>query len=387
MYAAASNRPRRARGRQLASIAAAASCALAVAACGSSSSASKSPAPAGTASAAASGGSATTSSKPATVKAALILKTFSNPYFVSMEKSAKADAKAKGVDLTVSAGTTDGDTATQITAIDNAIAAGDKGIIITPNGNAVNSALVKARKAGLFTIALDTAPIPPSTVDLTYATDNTAAGKLDGQWAAAKLAGKPADIALLDLFNNQVVSVDVERDHGFLEGMGIPVGSASINGKEPTSGHYTGGKGGSYKIACQVPTQGAIPTGKSAMQNCLQKDPNINLVYVINEPAAEGASEALKAAGNKALVVAIDGGCSNLPYLQSGAISATAGQFPGKMASDGVDAIVKYAKTGQKATATPGLGFLNTGTKLYTNDPQSGVPSTTASAAKSICWG
>lgn len=379
-------RPARRRAHGLATLAVVATAALTISACAGSNSGG------GGAASSSAGGAGASSSSSASgggggIKAVLILKTFSNPYFVSMEKSAKQDAAAKGVNLTVSAGTTDGDTASQITAIDNAIAAGDKGIIITPNGNAVNSALVKARKAGLFTIALDTAPIPPSTVDLTYATDNTAAGKLDGQWAAAKLAGKPADIALLDLFNNQVVSVDVERDHGFLEGMGIPVGSASINGKEPTSGRYTGGKGGSYKIACQVATQGAIPTGKSAMQNCLQKDPNINLVYAINEPAAEGASEALKAAGNKALVVAIDGGCSNLPYLQSGAINATAGQFPGKMASDGVDAIVKYAKTGQKATATPGLGFFNTGTKLYTNDPQSGVPSTTASAAKSICWG
>ena len=365
-------------------MATAATAALAIAACGSSSSSSSS---------AAAGGGASSSSSSSSggggggIKVALILKTFSNPYFVNMEKSAKADAAAKGVDLTVTAGTTDGDTATQITAIDNAIAAGDKGVVITPNGNAVNSALVKAKTAGLFTIALDTAPIPPSTVDLTYATDNTAAGKLDGQWAAAKLAGKPADIALLDLFNNQVVSVDVDRDHGFLEGMGIPVGSPGINGKEPTSGKYTGGKGGTYKIACQEPTQGAIPTGKSAMQNCLQKDPNINLVYAINEPAAQGASEALKAGGSKALVVAIDGGCSNLPFVASGAINATAGQYPGTMAADAVDAIVKFAKTGQKTGATPGLSFYNTGTKLYTNDPQSGVASLTATAAKKICWG
>ena len=321
------------------------------------------------------------------MKVALILKTFSNPYFVWMEKSAKADAAARGVDLNVSAGTTDGDTATQISAIDNAVSAGDAGIIITPNGDAVNSALTKARKFGLYTIALDTAPTPPSTVNLTYATDNTEAGKLDGQWAAAKLAGKPADIALLDLFNNEVVSVDVDRDHGFLEGMGIPVGSPSINGKEPTSGHYTGGKGGSYKIACQLPTQGAIPGGKSSMQTCLQKDPNINLVYAINEPAAEGATQALAAAHNKALVVAIDGGCSNLSYVANGSIAATAGQFPGKMASDGVDAIYKLATKHVHPAATPGLGFYNTGTKLFTNDPQPGVPSVNAAAAKKLCWG
>jgi fructose transport system substrate-binding protein len=324
------------RCRRVATVACATAAALTVAACGSSSSSSSS---ATTAAAAASSSGSASSSAGKSVKVALILKTFSNPYFVSMEKSAKADASQRGVDLTVSAGTTDGDTSTQITAIDNAIAAGDAGVVITPNGNAVNSALTKARAAGLYTIALDTAPIPASTVNLTYATDNTAAGKLDGQWAAAKLAGKPADIALLDLFNNQVVSVDVDRDHGFLEGMGIPVGSPGLNGKEPTSGKYTGGKGGSYKISCQLPTQGAIPTGKSAMQTCLQKDPNINLVYAINEPAAEGASEAIKASGSKAIVVAIDGGCSNLSFIANGSISATAGQYPGKMASDGVDAI------------------------------------------------
>ena len=358
------------RGR-IAAGACAVTAALAVAACGSSSS----------------GGSSGGSTKAGAVKVALILKTFSNPYFVSMEKSAKADAAKKGVNLTVSAGTTDGDTSSQITAIDNAIAAGDKGIIITTNGNAVNSALGKARTAGLYTIALDTAPTPPSAVNLTYATDNTAAGKLDGQWAAAKLDGKPADIAMLDLFNNQVVSVDVDRDHGFLEGMGIPVGDPNINGKEATSGHYSAGKGGTYKIACQLPTQGAIPTGKSAMQTCLQKDPNINLVYAINEPAAEGAAEAIKGVGSKAIVVAIDGGCSNLPFLSNGSIAATAGQFPGKMASDGVDAIYKLATKHTKPAASPGLGFFNTGTELYTNDPMKGVPSITSAKAKSICWG
>jgi fructose transport system substrate-binding protein len=123
------------------------------------------------------------------------------------------------------------------------------------------------------------------------------------------------------------------------------------------------------------------------MQTCLQKDPNINLVYAINEPAAEGASEALKAAGSKALVVAIDGGCSNLPFVQKGSINATAGQFPGKMASDGVDAIYNLVTKHVHAATSPGLGFSNTGTQLYTNDPQPGVPSINVAKAKSLCWG
>src|SRR5262245_37941503 len=102
----------------------------------------------------------------------LILKTLSNPYFVSMENDAKKEAAKDDVSLTVAAGKSDGDTQTQISAIDNAISRGDKGILITINGNAVNTELEKAKKAGIYVIALDTAPTPPSVADITYATDN-----------------------------------------------------------------------------------------------------------------------------------------------------------------------------------------------------------------------
>jgi fructose transport system substrate-binding protein len=340
-------------------------------------------------SSAASGSAASPSASGNSVKVALILKTFTNPYFVSMENSAKADAAKLGVNLTVSAGTTDGDTTTQITAIDNAIAAGDQGIIITPNGPAVNTALAQARSHRIFVIALDTVPTPPSTVDLTYATNNFQAGQLIGQYTAKKLGGKHADIAMLDLFNNQVVSVDIARDHGFLTGMGISPGKAGLNGTEATSGTYRGqlGGGGTYKIACQLPTQGAVPGGQSAMETCLSKDPNINVVYAINEPAAEGAAAALKSAHKTGVIVAaIDGGCADIPFLTSGQMTATSGQFPGKMAALGVSAIDTLVKTGHKPTASAGLNYYNTGTELYTNSPIAGVASINTAKEASICW-
>ncbi|HEY0718743.1 MAG TPA: substrate-binding domain-containing protein [Streptosporangiaceae bacterium] len=332
--------------------------------------------------------SGTTKTK-GTVQVALILKDFTNPYFISMENSAKADAAKLGVKLTISAGSTDGDTTTQITAIDNAIAAGDAGIIITPNGNAVNPALDQAKSHKLLVIALDTVPTPPSTADLTYATNNFTAGQLIGQYGAKRLNGKAADIAMLDLSNTQVISVDTSRDHGFLAGMGIPVGNQNLNGGEPKSGSYKGQLGGSgtYKIACQLPTQGAVPGGQTAMEQCLSKDPNINVVYAINEPAAEGAGTALKAAHKTGvLVLAIDGGCADIPYLQSGEMTATSGQFPGKMAALGVTAINALAKTGKKPAATPGLGFYDTGTQLYTNNPVAGVKSITTTQEANVCW-
>src|SRR3954471_2837059 len=212
------------------------------------------------------------------VGVSLILKTLTNPYFVSMKNDAQKAADAQGVNLSVAAGKQDGDTQTQISAIDTAISRGDKGILITTNGDAVNSELQKARKAGIYVIALDTVPTPASTVDITYATDNEQAGKLIGQYAATKLNGQKAVIAMLDLFNNQVVSVDIQRDHGFLEGMGIDPGSKTQNGQEAKSGSYSGGQ---YQIACHQPTQGAIDGGRTAMENCLSANPDINLVYSI----------------------------------------------------------------------------------------------------------
>ena len=67
------------------------------------------------------------------------------------------------------------------------------------------------------------------------------------------------------------------------------------NGKEAKSGKYSGGR--AYTIACHQPTQGAIDGGRTAMENCLSANPDINVVYAINEPAGEGAYNALKAAG------------------------------------------------------------------------------------------
>jgi fructose transport system substrate-binding protein len=335
-----------------------------------------------------SGGSGGGGGSGGKIQVALILKEFTNPYWISMEKTAKAEAKKLNVDLQVTAGNSDDDTSSQITQIDDAISAGDKGIIIALNGDAVNSALNQAKQQGLVVVAVDTPPIPATVANVTYATDNTQAGLLDGKWEAAKLGGKSADIAMLDDLANQVITVDVDRDHGFLQGMGIKVGNPNVNGQEPKSGQYTGGKGGTYKISCQLPTNGSQTGGQTAMENCLSKDSGINVVYAINEPAAEGAAKALKSAGKTSVsIVTIDGGCSNLPFVANGEIGATAGQFPGKMALDGVDAIAKFAKTGKKPTNQAGQDFYNTGTQLYTDSPQPGVASITAAAAKNKCWG
>ena len=187
------------------------------------------------------------------VAVTLITKTSTNPFFIAMQKGAKEAGKAEGVEVATAAGKKDGDEATQIAAIEDAIARGDDGILITINGPGVNPAIEKARDQGLYVIALDTPSDPPDTVDITFATDNFKAGELIGQWTKAQLKGEKATIAMLDLFNDKIVSVDYDRDQGFLTGMGIDTKDKKKNGDEAKTGSYDGGD---YEIVCKSPPTG-----------------------------------------------------------------------------------------------------------------------------------
>ncbi|MGC1209234.1 MAG: substrate-binding domain-containing protein, partial [Ornithinimicrobium sp.] len=318
----------------------------------------------------------------------LITKNSTNPFFVAMQNGAKDEAEANNIELTLASGKEDGDETTQIQAIEDAVVRGDAGILITPNGPGVNPAITKARDAGLYVIALDTPPDPPETVDITFATDNFKAGELIGQWTAETLDGEPATIAMLDLFDDKIISVDYNRDQGFLTGMGIDTVDIEKNGDEAATGTYSAGAGGDYEIVCNEPTQGAEDGGRTAMENCLTRNSNINVVYAINEPAAVGANNALQAAGlSDAIVVAIDGGCAGVKSVADGVIGATSQQYPLDMASKGVNAIAAFARDGVAPETTEGLDFFDTGVALVTDAPVDGVESIDTDKGTELCWG
>lgn len=320
-----------------------------------------------------------------TVNVTLILKDLVNPFFVALEEGAQAQADKDNVSITVEAGSKDGDEQGQIQAIENAITRGDDGILILPSGPGVYDAIENARNTGLIVIGLDTPTDPADVVDMTFATDNFAAGQQIGEWAAEELDGEPAVIALLDQFNDRVIQTDLNRDQGFLTGMGIDVGDKGINGDEASSGNYSGG---TYEIVCQEPTTGAQDGGRTAMENCISANGKINLVYTINEPAAEGAAAAIKAAGltEQITIVSIDGGCTGIDLVASGTIGATSMQFPVEMAEKGVETIADVVRGGDLPPTSEGLDFVNTGTELVASDGQ-GLTFTDPDAAKDTCWG
>jgi fructose transport system substrate-binding protein len=311
--------------------------------------------------------------------ACLITKNNTNPFFVKMKEGAEAKAKELGIEFQAFAGKVDGDAQPQIEAIENCVASGAKGILITASNDSVIPALKAARQAGLLVIALDTQIGDKDAADSTFATDNFEAGILIGKWAKAQMgdAAKDAKIGMLDI-NKDNISVDVQRDTGFLQGFGIEVPNLKILGSETDS-----------RVIGHESSQANPEGGLKAAENLLAKEPGMNVIYTINEPAAEGAYQAMKAAGKEtqALIVSVDGGCPGVQSVKSGVIGATSMQFPLLMAAMGVEAVAAYAKDGSKPKNSEGLDFFNTGVKLITDKPADGVPSITSEEGLKICWG
>jgi len=311
--------------------------------------------------------------------ACLITKNNSNPFFVKMKEGAEAKAKEAGVDLKSFAGVKDGDAAPQITAIENCVAGGAKGILITPSNDSVIPALKAARAKGVLVIALDTGLGDKDAQDITFATDNFEAGLLIGQWAKAQLGDKAKDakIAMLDI-NKDNISVDVARDTGFLKGFGVEVPDLKVMGSEKDP-----------RVVGHGSSDANPEGGQKVMEALLAKDPAINVVYTINEPAAEGAFAALKKAGKEkgVLIVSVDGGCPGVKSVASGVIGATSQQYPLLMASKGIEAIAAFAKDGSKPKVSEGLTFMNTGVNLITDKPANGVKSLDTKEGMAKCWG
>ena len=302
----------------------------------------------------------------------LITKTESNPFFVAIRTGAQAEAAARGAELRSAAGKSVTDNLSQVAAVENMIASGVKTILITPSDTkAIVPVLKKAREKGVLVIALDTATDPPDASDALFATDNFQAGVLIGRYAKAALAGRQPVIAMLDLVPG--LSVGTPRHNGFLYGMGF----AAPDARSAELGKHE-------SVVCMVDSYGDRSKGQTAMENCLQKRPDINLVYTVNEPAAAGAYNALKKAGKEkgVIIVSIDGGCEGVRDVAQDRIAATTQQYPTKMGALGVAAGVEFAKTGRRPS-----GYTDTGVALIARKSLPGVDSIDVDAGTKLCWG
>lgn len=299
------------------------------------------------------------SSGDGATKIGLVTKTDSNPYFVALREAAKAEADKNGAELVALAGKFDGDNDGQVAAIENLVQQGAKTILVTPNNSTgILGAIKKARDRGVLVIALDTETDPQDAVDATIATDNTEAGRLQGTYVKAALRGQKPRTIMLDGTPGSTVSE--QRHEGFVQSaQPEELGTQATNGEQNKA--------------------------QQATENLLQRvAARVNSVYTLNEPAARGAYSALKAAGlqGKVVIGSIDGSCDGVEAVRSGEIAVTVMQFPKKMAQQGVEFAVEYAKSGEKPS-----GFIKTETAVITDKPLPGVESEDTAWGLENCWG
>lgn len=310
---------------------------------------------------ASSASSSTSGATSKDVTIGIVELNLSNPFFGTLEKATEAAATANGWKVMKAEAKVPGDSATQVTAIENMINAKVKGIVLDPaNATALVDVVKKARAAGILVVTVNATLTPLDAADATFATDNKAAGKLIGAWAKANGPASP-QIAMLDYDLSDGPANG--RHVGFLAGYGI-------DDKSPL-------------IAGSALTKGTIDTGQSAMESLLSAHPGINLAYTINEPVAHGASTAAKNQNKTVTLVSVDGACSGVQDVKDGIIGATAMQFPSKMGTMAVDAIAAYVKDGTKPTG----GLIDSGTALITDKPAAGLDSHDSTWGLANCWG
>ena len=301
------------------------------------------------------------------VSVGLITKEEENPYWVSMEDVAQETADDLDVELTTATGASDTDVTSQEAALADMVAEGVDGILIAPTDPvALLPAIQEARDAGVLVLALDTPVDPPEAVDAFFATDNEAAGRSIGEYAAAKADDLGLDPRVVMLNLSGDISSGELRRVGFLEGFGLTEDDPAI--------------------VASVDTQGDRDNAAVRMTQVLAEHPDVNVIYTVNEPAALGALAALEAAEvdlDEVVLVSVDGGCRAMrEAVRPGDIDATATQYPQNMAREGVRAIAAAVREGE----TPS-GFLDTGSELVSDDPVEGVESRRVEFGIRTCWG
>jgi len=244
-------------------------------------------------------------------------------FHTCLEKSVRAQAEAKGVELLVANST--GDPAKEIANVEDMITKQVDAIIVqTVNIDAQQGDVDRANRAGIPIFLTSVAAVDQSKILGAVTTDVEHAGSLLGEWVAKDAAGAPAEVAIIG---------------------GAPGASADLMGKG-----FKGALAANQKLVFEQPAMWQRAKAQEVAENLLQRNPAVTYVFVHNEDMSFGVLAALKAANRTDVkIVAINGTAAGLDAIRAGQISATVSQPPreiGEMAVDAAVALLGAAKGG-----------------------------------------
>ena len=224
-------------------------------------------------------------------------------FFNQIKQSVEADAKAKGIQvITVDA---KGDSATQVSQVQDLLTRGIKALIYIPAGATAASVPVKAaRAAGIPVINVDrNAPDAPG--DTFIATDSVVAARTLGEYVVKQTGGK-GNVAIIQ--GQLGTTPEQDRDKGFSEALS-KAPDLKVVGKQPSKAW-------------------AQDEGFAIAQDMLQRHPEITVFFGRADALALGAAQAVKVGNldHKVMVVGFDGDTAGLKAVKAGTLDATMAQ-------------------------------------------------------------
>jgi ribose transport system substrate-binding protein len=271
----------------------------------------------------------TASDPNAPPRVAFVMKTSNHPFFLDMQRGAEEAAREVGLQLVVQAAEREIDVEKQVQIIENLLQTGIRALIVAPSGSReIASAIVKANRAGVPVLVVDTRVDPKAAADNNLqlesfiGSDNYEGGRVAGDYVASATAGR-ARVAVLE---------------------GIPgheTGDSRLRGFRDAVAAHQG-----ITIVASQPANWERDQGFTVFQNMLQAHPTLDAVFACNDLMALGAVEAIAAAGRtgRIRVVGFDALDDARKAIEAGRMDASVAQSPRDMGRIAVESAARLLR-------------------------------------------
>jgi len=255
------------------------------------------------------------------------LLALDNPFFKVIGDAITAEGSRQGFEtIVVSA---DKDVARQGNQIKDFIVSKAAAIVLSPcDSKSIIPVIREANAAGIPVFTVDIPCNEPGVMIATQvATDNEGGGREAGLAMIEALGEAGGKIAVLHFKQAESCQLRVK---------GFRAAIDAHNAAAPAK----------IDIVTELESNAAKDTGYKAMEDALQAFPDLRGVFAINDPAALGARAALEKAGkaDQVKIVGFDGQPEGKQAIRDGKIYADPIQFPDKMGTQTVEAIVRWSR-------------------------------------------
>ena len=250
-------------------------------------------------------------------KIGMVLSTLNNPFFVNMKDGAEKEAEKLGYDLVVL--DSQNDPAKERANVEDLVQLGVIALLINPtDSDAVVKTVEVANKSNIPVITLDR-QANGGKITSHIASDNIKGGAMAAEFVLEKL-GTEANINVVELQGIPGASATRDRGAGF---------HSILDDKT------------NVKFVSSQAADFDRQKGLSVMENILQGNSDVQVVFAHNDEMALGAAKAIGTSNVKAMVIGFDGNEDALDAVEKGEMIATVAQQPDLIGALGVELALK----------------------------------------------